>query len=175
MQNGNALQPMLENLYVIFELWNCHFIHFTDRWKGLLKNYIERNFINRYKGIFHQKFGTFYAEVEVLGKLLLKERASSNHVHKFWSYFRQISINKNAHTKPLISPQIFVSTFNYCFLFLKRPKSFAVAWNWRDFVSNSEDYIMIFYHGFGGAVETGLEFKQKHDGFNAVCIQCISP
>ena len=80
--------------------------------EGSFWNYLERNFVNGYKGIFRQKFGTFYAEVEVLGKLVSKERASSNHVQKFWSHFRQISVNKNAHTRPFISPQIFVYTFN---------------------------------------------------------------
>ena len=51
--------------------------------EGSFWNYLERNFVNGYKGIFHQKFGTFYAEVEVLGKLVSKEKASSNHVQKF--------------------------------------------------------------------------------------------
>ena len=93
--------------------------------KGSFWNYLERDFINGYKGIFHRKFGTFYAEVEVLGNLVSKERASSNHVHEFWSHFRQISVNEmltQGHSSPLKILFLHLISYTKLLPFFKKAK-----------------------------------------------------
>ena len=86
--------------------------------------------------------------------------------------FDLVSINENHHTWGRHLPSIFyfyiyIATHNH-FLLKKRPKSFAVAWNRRNVVSKSEDYIM-----HGGIISLdNLLFKWLREHPSAINETC---
>ena len=68
--------------------------------------------------------------------------------------FRSTKILTQGPSSPLIFSFLHLISYKQSLPFFKKAEVIRCR---RDLVSNSEDYIlMIFYHEFGGAVETGL-------------------
>ena len=93
----------LENVYVIFGLWNHLSLYWTCRWKGPFTFIWREKFLNGSRSVLHQIFGIFGVDVEAVGKLMLIAAARSDHVRGFGL----ISIDRNTHTRDSHFPSKF--------------------------------------------------------------------
>ena len=120
------------------------------------------------KVYFHQKFGTFYAEVEVLGKLVSKGlQITCTNFDLISVKFPPTKMLTQGLSSPLKFLFLHLISYTQSLPFLKkaqviccRVKSTRLCFEFRRLHND-------FYHRFGDVVETGLETSAVHPLQNA--------